>query len=232
LQAYTIKVGLGGTAGYGNGTAATSGATSSIDQTYVALGGGRGSGYLVDALNGGSGGGGCYPGTAPGTGSYGPPIQGYPGGTANFLTSGGGGGASATGSNATGTINVGSQGGDGKQSAISGVLTYYAGGGGGCRSTYGTSQAATGGQGGGGNGGYNSEVANTPLGNATAGTANTGGGGGGGSWGDLMYGADGGSGVVILRYSGAAKATGGTITTDGGFTVHTFTTSGTFNYTG
>jgi hypothetical protein len=47
-----------------------------------------------------------------------------------------------------------------------------------------------------------------------------------------MAGGAGGSGIVVLRYSGSAKATGGTITTDGGFTVHTFTTSGTFNYTG
>jgi hypothetical protein len=37
----------------------------------------------------------------------------------------------------------------------------------------------------------------------------------------------GGSGIVIVRYVGAARATGGTITTVGNYTVHTFTTSGT-----
>jgi hypothetical protein len=51
------------------------------------------------------------------------------------------------------------------------------------------------------------------------------GGGGGNS-------AAGGSGIVIISYLGAQRATGGTITTysSGGFTytVHTFTTSGTF----
>lgn len=38
----------------------------------------------------------------------------------------------------------------------------------------------------------------------------------------------GGSGVVIIRYSGNQRGTGGTITSSGGFTIHTFTTSGTF----
>jgi hypothetical protein len=41
-------------------------------------------------------------------------------------------------------------------------------------------------------------------------------------------GAAGGSGIVIIRYRGAARATGGTITTVGLDTVHTFTSSGTF----
>jgi hypothetical protein len=38
----------------------------------------------------------------------------------------------------------------------------------------------------------------------------------------------GGSGVVIVRYAGAQAATGGTITSTGGYTYHTFTASGTF----
>lgn len=37
----------------------------------------------------------------------------------------------------------------------------------------------------------------------------------------------GGSGIVIVRYSGTPRATGGTITQADGFTIHTFTTSGT-----
>jgi hypothetical protein len=38
----------------------------------------------------------------------------------------------------------------------------------------------------------------------------------------------GGSGVVIIRYPGAQRGTGGTVTSVGGNTIHTFTTSGTF----
>jgi hypothetical protein len=41
-------------------------------------------------------------------------------------------------------------------------------------------------------------------------------------------GAAGGSGVVIIRYSGGQRATGGTVTTVSGYTYHTFTSSGTF----
>lgn len=55
------------------------------------------------------------------------------------------------------------------------------------------------------------------------GVANRGGGGGGGA-----DGGPGGSGVFIIRYLGPAQATGGTITTVGLYTVHTFTSSGTF----
>ena len=41
----------------------------------------------------------------------------------------------------------------------------------------------------------------------------------------------GGSGIVIVRYAGAQQATGGTITTAGGYTTHVFTSSGTFTPT-
>jgi hypothetical protein len=37
-------------------------------------------------------------------------------------------------------------------------------------------------------------------------------------------------GVCIIRYAGSQKATGGTVTSSGGYTYHTFTTSGTFTY--
>jgi hypothetical protein len=39
---------------------------------------------------------------------------------------------------------------------------------------------------------------------------------------------NGGSGIVIIRYAGAQKGTGGTVTSAGGYTYHTFTSSGTF----
>jgi hypothetical protein len=59
----------------------------------------------------------------------------------------------------------------------------------------------------------------------TAGTANTGGGGGGGS---AAAGAAGGSGIIVVRYLGSQLGTGGNITTASGYTIHTFTSSGTF----
>jgi len=70
---------------------------------------------------------------------------------------------------------------------------------------------------------------------ATAGTANTGGGGGGGSYDYLVSNtfinpAAGGKGVVILRYLTDAgnrfNVTGGTKTTSGIYTIHTFNDTG------
>ena len=54
----------------------------------------------------------------------------------------------------------------------------------------------------------------------TLGAVNTGNGGGGCR--------AGGSGIVVIRYLGNQVATGGTITTSGGYTIHTFTTLGDF----
>jgi hypothetical protein len=39
---------------------------------------------------------------------------------------------------------------------------------------------------------------------------------------------NGGSGIVIIRYSGSQIGTGGTVTSSGGYTYHTFTSSGTY----
>jgi hypothetical protein len=69
-----------------------------------------------------------------------------------------------------------------------------------------------------------------------AGTANTGGGGGGGTGIEAPAsgltgrnaGKAGGSGIVIIRYAGAQRGTGGTVVTTGGYTYHTFTSSGTY----
>jgi hypothetical protein len=41
-------------------------------------------------------------------------------------------------------------------------------------------------------------------------------------------GGSGGSGLVIIRYLGAQRGTGGTVTTSGSYTVHTFTASSTY----
>ena len=92
----------------------------------------------------------------------------------------------------------------------------------------GSSGTGTGGIGGGGS----SATGNNTSG--TNGTANTGGGAGGGNSATQPSGSfqrSGGSGIVIIRYPGATAATGGTITSSGGYTYHTFTTTGTFTPT-
>ena len=132
-----------------------------------------------------SGGGGAGPGdgAASRVGASGTAGQGYAGADGTNGYGGGGGGASAAGSSITG--------GNGLASSISGASVTYAGGGGG--GVYGGSSGA-GGSGGGGHGGLQG-------GGITAGAVNTGGGGGG--WGVSnggTDGADGGSGIVIVRY--------------------------------
>lgn len=79
-----------------------------------------------------------------------------------------------------------------------------------------------GGAGGGGAGGDG--------GDGGGGSANTGSGGGGGrsSGGASSSGGPGGSGIVIIRYLGSQKASGGSVSSSGGYTYHTFTQDGTF----
>jgi hypothetical protein len=60
---------------------------------------------------------------------------------------------------------------------------------------------------------------------SAVGPANTGNGGGASITGT---GANGGSGIFIIRYAGPQRGTGGTITSVDGYTYHTFTSSGTF----
>lgn len=203
--AYAVVVGAGGTAG-------NNGADSSWN-LHTATGGGKGGSSAGAGGNGGSGGGGGA-GTSPGSGLY---LQGYNGGAGTpYLqgAGGGGGGGGAQGSAAYLVIDgsVGGNGGAGVISYITGASVAYAGGGGG----NGAAGSGTGGSGGGGTGGAGGNP-------STAGTANTGGGGGGGES------RSGGSGIVILSYvTGALSATGGTITTAAGRTIHTFIADGTF----
>jgi hypothetical protein len=42
-------------------------------------------------------------------------------------------------------------------------------------------------------------------------------------------GGTGGSGVVVISYPGSQRGTGGTVSSSGGKTIHTFNTSGTYN---
>jgi hypothetical protein len=191
-QIYPISVGAGGTP-YANGS-------DSIFSTLTAIGGGKGGAYYDPGSNGGSGGGaGRDAGAdAGGTGTAGPPRQGYNGGQAggsSYSSAGGGGGAGIAGyqggtdnTNISGTL---AQGGAGIASSITGTEVYYGGGGGGAWET-GTTPAA-GGIGGGGAG-----AANVGAVAPVAGTVNRGGGGGGGMHDSI--GAKGGSGIVIIRY--------------------------------
>jgi hypothetical protein len=220
---YSVFVGDGGRTR--NTFSGSNGQTSSI-ANLVALGGGGG-GKFPNAgganpgstgSNGGSGGGGGSSQTsglrsAGGTGSISQGNNGGGGGDA--YGSGGGGGAGNQGSNGVGAL--GGRGGDGLASSILGITTYYAGGGGGGAFA---PNAASGGLGGGGNGSgtYGSN-----------GSANTGGGAGGS--GNGYGGADGGSGIVIIRYPGPQIATGGTVTSFQGDTIHTFTATGSSTFT-
>lgn len=215
---YPVTVGAGGTAGSSSGGAGGDGANSSLAALVVSTGGGGGGGSnSVNGRAGGSGGGasatqGGGTGTI-GAGSAGQGNNGGLGAVSGVASGGGGGGAGAVGANAVG--QTGGNGGTGTASSISGASVTYAGGGG-----AGANTAGSGGAGGGGNG--------NNAGNGSAGTANRGGGGGGG-YGGSFTGGVGGSGIVVVSYpTGSLSAVGGVITTSGGNTIHTFTSSADF----
>jgi hypothetical protein len=216
--AYTITVGAGG-AGVSSDRG-SSGNNSVLGSVATASAGGGGAGSAKAAFSGGSGGGGEGWGNM--TGAAGTSGQGSAGGNGSanggLAAGGGGGGASAVGSNAS--AQVGGNGGNGTASSISGSSVTYAGGGGGGGGANGTGAGGSGGTGGGGAG--RSFPANI---NGENGTANTGGGGGGTNG---NTGGNGGSGIVIISYAGSQRGTGGTVTSSGGNTIHTFTSSGTY----
>ena len=218
---YSIIVGAGGAA-TNPSPSGFSGSNSTISALSLTSIGGGGGGNASAGKNGGSGGGGSNNGSGTGlAGGSGTSGQGNAGGfgigTSPYC-GGGGGGAGAVGTNGVGS--VAGSGGIGISSSITGVATYYAGGGGG--GGYGTGTGGSGGLGGGGNGTIS--LNSVP---ATAGTVNTGGGGGSGG-----PGAAGGSGVVILsvptaNYTGLISGSP-TVTTNGGNTIMTFTSSGSY----
>ena len=205
----TVIVGNGGNTGI-NGLNSEFG-------PIISLGGGGG------GLSGGSGGGGFS--STPGLGTAG---QGFNGGLGNGGNSfGGGGGANQAGRNADDGISR-NAGGSGSYfllfNSVAGSPPGYFGGGGG--GGYGFSgQGGPGGPGGGGNG--RGDGSGIP---ATSGSSNTGGGGGGGYY-TNGNGQPGGSGIVIIRYPGTPIATGGTVTSVGGDTIHTFTATGSSTFT-
>ena len=226
---YQVVVGAGG-ARVASGYVETTGSTSTFNNV-TALGG-SGGGFMGTAsgqptMTGGSGGGraGFTDNSQCGhIMNYGQSSSGSMTGYANTgstfccsnvtgcpgcYSSGGGGGAGGAGGNQTNCYGAGATGGAGKTWSING--TCYAGGGSAGGEHTNNSTAQCGGKGGGSD---------------QHGDANTGGGGGGGVQG--ATGSNGGSGIVIIRYSGAPRATGGTITFSGGYTIHTFTSSGFF----
>jgi hypothetical protein len=213
-QSYPIVVGAGGAGGdrYTNGS--NGGNSSGLGITAIGGGGGGGAG---SASGGGSGGGGRPTNQAGGSGTV---NQGYSGGAAGTGGAGGGGGAGGAGSN-----GPAGNGGAGLTSSITGTPVARGGGGGGSGSGFANRGLGTAG---GGNGAF---ASSSNGGGSGAGAANTGGGGGGAQYTDS--GQAGGSGIVIIRYrtegpNGTVSATGGTKTTVGEYTIHTFTTSGTF----
>jgi len=219
VTAYPITVGAGATSPCASPYAAPgcrTGSNSIFSSITSAGGGGGGSegpaSSLVLGGNGGSGGGGAYGPGSPASGGNGntPPVsppQGNNGGSGGgTYGGGGGGGASAVGVNSP----SGSGGNGGAGSPIADAFIgptapsygtpgpspgrYFAGGGGGGGQSPG-STFGTGGTGGGGRGGY--YPGPTP---GTAGTTNTGGGGGGGVGNHPSPAANGGSGIVMIRY--------------------------------
>ena len=213
-SAITVTVGDGGASRTSTSSGANGG--NSVFGALTAIGGGGGASSPAGGSSGGSGGGGSHNQTGGGSGTGG---QGFSGATpAQGSSGGGGGGAGGPGKSTSG--NADGSGGIGLPFSISGSLQYYAGGGGGSRHTN-----VSGGLGGGGAG-----VDLSGYANGSSALPNTGGGGGGANQpATNTGGGSGGSGIVIVRYQGPQKATGGnTITQVGGFTIHTFTSSGTF----
>jgi hypothetical protein len=201
----SVVIGAGGT-GIANASGNT-GSNTTFD-TITALGGGAG----TKSGSGGSGGsGGGAPGGGAGSQSGGSATQGNSGGATGYgnaggsnasgSTSGGGGGAGASGGSNAGGNGAGGTGfanytllnAIGVATNIGQLVSgnyYFAGGGGG-----GYTAGGAGGYGGGGRGDdYNAN-------NKVAGTANLGAGGGGASAASDVAGANGGSGLVVVRYA-------------------------------
>lgn len=201
----TITVGGGGNGGAGGmgGTGSSSGFTGpSIGVT--GNGGGGGGAANSNGLNGGSGGG--SGGNSGGLQSGGTATQTSPSGGTGYGFNGSGNPSSSSpwysgaGGGAGGAAS-GNTNGPGRASDFTGSnITYSTGGGG---SSYYAADGAS----------------------AAANTGNGGQGGGANNGGD---GGAGGSGIVILRYTGSQRGTGGTVGSSGGYTIHTFTSSGAY----
>jgi hypothetical protein len=206
-SAYTVVPGnnYSVTVGAGGATPATSGAnqrgttgSNSVFDTITAFGGGGGGSDITNAGIAGGSGGGASCSASGGAGGAGTSGQGNAGGAAAGGGGPGGGGSGGGGAGAVGGAGLGSgskggNGGQGALYAIAGNPTWYGGGGGG--SSW-TAAGGTGGAGGGGGGASRVTAPNV----STAASANTGGGGGGGT--ATYIGSAGGSGIVVISYTG------------------------------
>ena len=215
-QTYPITVGAGGFGSHTSCSPARGGnGNNSIFSTITSTGGGGGgsgtnppTAPVSPGAPGGSGGGagGFGPGTKTGGSGNTPPVspsQGNNGGNttapgAGYSSAGGGGaGTAGTANPNAGAPTVGTAGGNGVTTSISASPVAYAGGGGGGGWCSGGGAGGTGGGGAGGPSNSNPTVAQN-------GTTNLGGGGGGGRSGagpsPNCGGANGGSGIVIIRY--------------------------------
>jgi hypothetical protein len=215
----SVSGGGGGGGDVGHGS---DGGTSTIFGNTAHGGGGGGSHQAGAGGNSVTGSGGGGAGESAGSGGAGG-SQGNNGGSGSGgHGGGGGGGSSSAGGNGSGTGADSSGGNGGNGSTWNSYHSHSGGGGGGTINWSGNIKYGSGGFGGGGRG--------ATSGSAVSGSATTGGGGGGASLASQGGGnaGNGGSGVVIIRYAGTPKASGGTITQSGGYTYHTFTSSGTF----
>ena len=222
---YTVTVGGGGagaTTGSNRGVVGVDSSISGTGITTITSSGGGGGGSRPSentGANGGSGGGGNGNITPNPAGGSGTANQGFAGGSGNTSNAEGGGGG---GAGEAGNTDGQAHGGDGLSSSITGSAVDRGGGGSGATRGVAVLPAGTGG---GGTGGLNA-----PRIAPTNGTVNTGGGGGGGSGDAPNTGANGGSGVVILRmptanYSGTTTGSP-TVTPDGSDKVIVFNSSG------
>jgi hypothetical protein len=209
----SITVGAGGDRGAVDGSSAAIGTNggNSVAFGLTAIGGGAGgTNSTIAGAAGGSGGGGGNNSSSAGAGGADNDANslgsgGVAGTTSGPRRGGGGGGAGGTGSGATG--------GAGSSSSITGSAVTYAAG---------------------GNGGV--VAAGTAVGSGAAGAANTGNGGGGAfrnttggpaGTSNTSLGGNGGSGIVVVSYAGTTQLlSGGTFSTAGGNSIHTFTTTG------
>ena len=186
------------------------GGSDSVFSTITSARGGGGGFYGGSCGAGGPGGSGGgavatpgAPGSSGGSGNTPPvsPPQGQNGGNGGGMpnyVSGGGGGAGATGGVGASASSSGN-GGNGVTTSITGSPVTRAGGGGGSsqNTAIQSSSAGLGGSGGGGGGGATGGPGPTNRPTGVAGTVNTGSGGGGGF---CVSSANGGSGIVVIRY--------------------------------
>ena len=233
---YTIVIGGGGSGGTGWNTGSQNGKvgsnSSALSVTSSGGGGGRhyGGSTTSTTVNGGSGGGGANGGGSGGTGISGQGNNGGGGGTSNVGA--GGGGAGTSGGNANHSLNLGGHGGIGKYfgnlfgNSVGFNGWFSDGGGGGVRHDR-TRGLGSNGAGDGGN--HNNDTLSSGITNASVNTGSGGGGAGYSGGSSSIIGGNGGSGIVIIRYLGPQKAAGGDIIFSyEGYTVHVFSSSGTF----